>query len=1167
MSDDVPRLDPNQQRMVEAYLGMDQGLAVLASVPGAGKSATIGKAAAEDLLARSAAGDPRPHERVLIASFSKEDAADLCPDIVAWIEALYERGETPPTLGRSDIDRLCRQVREAPRIGTVDSVLRTVCGDIATEMGFDGMPTVGNPALIEQLHQDAYERVIEDDAGARRADRLRDAYDTSKAPPSIPKLLRDALEVARRRTLTPAEFENRLHAAVADNYRGGSITLEGLLDAIIDYRGAEAAADARDTLTDAEQRRLLAADQQLHTEWVALIETFGDLFTQYADAYETLVRERGVITHTDCAWLVETYFRDDRYVSPRRERLHTRYREAIDSVIIDEAQDVSRIQHDAVAHLVADDACILLAGDLDQCIYQWRDATPDLFAGALEDGQYFNRTWRPHATERAERNYRSRPGIVRFVNAVAERGLGHAERGGLGHLPTDPPAMTAIRDATGDPAVHIASFDPKGAPGSDDWVAPKDGMGEAATLARYVASGINTGRFPKADDEAGITVLFRRRTHMPAYADAFRARGMTVADASAYLFDSPVVRAVIDVIEWLANPTSPERTHRLLTESALASSASNDAEIDGLRGVAETVTDASGVLRADAVGDSEISHTRVMLGLVTLQTDTRLRRVEPASVLVREVIDRLELEVDPLGIDPATESPQRVATLDALVALVEEWEDDDRYSPARLHELLTPFLETPSRGPTQPVADADAVDVVFRTIHDMKGDQDDIVVVADMACSGATWATGMQTLVASAAGIALAPPATAGETKPPALPGVGGGLYDPTPSTSRARTPGGGGLGLRWDAEHWIDEGSGPARLCGPPVRRAAAAETRAEWWRTLHVALTRAQEHLIIPLPRTQLCLRGRDHWAHTCWEVLGEEVIGARGTHTVSLPDGDGVSQPTSVAVDQGSLGPWVATDGSEAEAVVPPQRPQRVTPATDIVGEAWQPRFLRPSLLGPLVDDPAAHLVSILREQTAQTETDTVDPDLPITFASVTSETVGEIVHTLVARLVRAEMSAEELCGPEARGLAVGVLEDAVEVGADEWDGLYTFLVEDVLEDLAVSELWSRVERATAVYVEEPLHGVTRVNGVDVEVQGAADLVLVLPDGTYHIEELKVRLAPATESLRRRYRMQAQAYAWVLTQQVDPAVSVEARVTTVGTVTETYAARSSAGLRELF
>ena len=1163
MSDAVPQLDANQTRMVEAYLSMEQGLAVLGSVPGAGKSATIAKAAAEDLLARAADGDLRPHERVLIASFSKEDAADLGPDIVAWIKALYERGETPAALDRSDIDRLCRQVWEAPRIGTVDSVLRSVCGKIATEMGFDGMPTVGNPALIKQLHQDAYERVIGTDAGARLADYVREAYDTSDTA-SVPKLLREAHEVARRRQITATELADCLGAAVTDNYCGGSNTLEDLLETITAYRGAQTAADVRDTLTDEEKRKLLTADQELHTEWVELIETFAELYGQYADVYRELTRERGVISHTDCARLVATYFSDSRYDSARRERLQDRYCEGIDSVIIDEAQDVSRIQHDALAHLVGDNARILLAGDLDQCIYQWRDASPDLFAGALENGQYFGRTWSPHATERAERNYRSRPALVRFANAVAEHGLGHGERGGLGEVTTEPPSMSATRDAAADSAIHIATFDPGGGPGTDDWVAPDQGLGEADTLARNVASGIDSGRFPAGNgDGAGITVLFPRRRHMAAYADAFEAHGLTVADASAYLFESSVVCVVIDVIEWLIDPTDEYRTRRLLEESALAASSEGHSETDtGLSTVTKAVTDTGGVLRDDAAGDIDEPHARVVSGLVGLRGDTRGRHVEPASVLVREIIDRFGLEVDPLGIDPATEDPQRVATLDALVALVEEWEGDDRYSPERLHELLTPFVEAPDRGPTQPVVDADAVDVVFRTIHDMKGDEDPVVVLADTACSGASWASGMETLVASDGGVALAPPADAVDGDVPPLPGVEGGLYSPDPSASR--TGDSGGHGLRWDAEHWIEDGE-QTELRGPPVRRAASAANRAEWWRTLHVAITRAQEHLVVPLPRTQRFLSERDHWAQVCCEVVGEGVITGSGTDTVALPDGDGVTQPTQVTVDDGVLHPNVATD--ESAVVVPARRPRRVTPATDIVGEAWQPRFVRPSLLAPLVDAPADRLVSILREQTAHTEAETVDPDLPLTFETVGSETVGDLVHTLVGRLARTEIPVEELCGPAAREIAAGVLDDEVEVDDAEWDGLYSFLVEYVLADLAASELWERIERATTVNLEEPLHAVTRVDGVDVEVQGAADLVLAMPDGTHHIEELKVQLAPATDELRRRYRLQAQAYAQVLEQQLESAVSVESRVTTVGSVAETYAARSpAAGFREL-
>ncbi len=243
MTDGVPDLDDDQRRVVEAYRGMQQGLAVLASVPGAGKSTVVSKAAAVDLLDRAAAGDRCPHERVLITSFSRADAADLVPDIVAWINALFERGDAPAALDRGDVDRLLTQVREASRIGTVDSVLRGVCADIVTEMGFDGMPTVGNEALVEQLHQDAFDAVRADEAGARRIDRVREAYEDAPAASSVSTVLREAFTIARRRALTPAAFTDQLKTAITANYRGGSVSsLEDVLEAVSAYRDESTAA-------------------------------------------------------------------------------------------------------------------------------------------------------------------------------------------------------------------------------------------------------------------------------------------------------------------------------------------------------------------------------------------------------------------------------------------------------------------------------------------------------------------------------------------------------------------------------------------------------------------------------------------------------------------------------------------------------------------------------------------------------------------------------------------------------------------------------------------------------------------------------------------------------------------------------------------------------------
>lgn len=1153
---DVPTLDARQQRMVDTYLAMNHGLAVLASVPGAGKSTVIGKAVAADLLARVAAGDGRPHERIIVASFSKEDAADIVPSVVAWIEELYARRDAPDGVDRTDIDQLITQIRTAPRIGTIDSVLRTVFRDVATSMGFDGMPTVGNAALVEKLHRDAYESIITSTDTGHLVERVEQAYQDSADDSSVAGLLRNALEIARQRKLSPQEFRACLHKAVRDNYRGGApSSFKDVLNSVAAYRDEEIADRLRETLKEQEKRSLLEADQTIYTEWMSLVETFSELFREYATQYDKFSRERGIISHTDCAVLVDKYFRDEQYASPRRKRLRARYRDAIDSIVLDEAQDVSRIQHDALAHLVADDARILLAGDLHQCIYRWRDARPDLFAQAIEDARYFGRTWEPHETEKANQNYRSRPSIVRFANAISKKGLGHDERGGLDEVSPEAPTLHANRNPSSSPSLHVAAFRPSGFPGRKAWVAPDNGGGEARILARYVAGAIADGQLSSESDTPGITVLFPRRRYMQRYATAFEEQGLTVADASAYLFHSTAVRAVIDVIEWFADPTNMNQTRELITDSSLSRSdgPQNDSDT-GLQGVADVLESTGWSIQKAA--DSETLNepqARVLNGLAGLIDDARSLRVEPASVLVREVIDRLRMEADPLGVDPETDDIQRVATLDAFIELVEEWEGDDRYGPSQLRQLLDPFLQTPRIGPTQPVADPDAVDVVFRTIHDMKGDQDDIVVLADTACSQAYSARRMTTLATSGSGVALAPPADVVDPSMPRLPGVNGNLYTPDPRADRGRPGTGGGHGLRWEAEYWTSEDTGPTELRGAPIRRDAAVASRAESWRMLHVAVTRARDHLVIPLPQDDGSLSSRDHWTQVLCDVFGMNVLNKTGTNLLSLPDGSNIPQDTRVIVNDVALD--VNLEGSKTDRVVPTQRPDQPVPPTDIVGDEWNHRFVRPSLVGPLVDDPEEALASVIRYQTINTETERVANDLPLTFETISTETVGDIVHRIVTRLVTAQLSVSELSEPIAHQIAHSVLDNMVNARGDERAGLQQFLVEGVLPGLASSDLWKRVERAQAVYTEEPLHATKRIAGVDIEIQGKADLLVVLPDGTHYIEEIKTALAKPTSAQWRRYHFQIMAYAEALQQQVESDVDVVPQVTTVGAVTETY------------
>ncbi|MFB9824251.1 UvrD-helicase domain-containing protein [Halobaculum roseum] len=64
-----------------------------------------------------------------------------------------------------------------------------------------------------------------------------------------------------------------------------------------------------------------------------------------------------------------------------------RYRGRIDSLIIDEVQNVAEMQHAALAKLITSECHVLTAGDIRQSIYGFREAYPSIFERAAEDGR------------------------------------------------------------------------------------------------------------------------------------------------------------------------------------------------------------------------------------------------------------------------------------------------------------------------------------------------------------------------------------------------------------------------------------------------------------------------------------------------------------------------------------------------------------------------------------------------------------------------------------------------------------------------------------------------------------------------------------------------------------------------------------------------------------
>ncbi|KPN31044.1 hypothetical protein SY89_01786 [Halolamina pelagica] len=120
-----------------------------------------------------------------------------------------------------------------------------------------------------------------------------------------------------------------------------------------------------------------------------------------------------------------------------------------------------------------------------------------------------------------------------------------------------------------------------------------------------------------------------------------------------------------------------------------------------------------------------------------------------------DVIETLSLATDPL--DQSATAVGDAAVLDRLVGVVEDWEGDRTFSLSELAAALGHARRNPKSGPSLPTAAA--ADVTFRTIHGAKGDEDDVVAVADLGTGLGRYGAYLDQFVAHGRHVALAPPA------------------------------------------------------------------------------------------------------------------------------------------------------------------------------------------------------------------------------------------------------------------------------------------------------------------------------------------------------------------------------------------------------------------------
>jgi len=1159
------RLDGAQRRLRDAVVDAESGLFILNSDPGAGKSTTGNHISAELLGLLHEAGVPAPEQHIAVVSFSSDDAANIAPGIASALMMQARDPQSTLDIDPDTAEELGKRVTQADdRIGTVDAVLQSLFEKISAALGFGPGEEVSveKGAGLSELRSQCLTELRKDTQMRARLERLEAAYpETIDHQPDAGKLLIKAQTACRERQLTVTEFTQRLLTVIEEQYSaGGPTSFADITTALTELIGSETAKAYTDKTSSADQEAIVAADQQLYSDWMTAIEDLGVLLGEFQTIYDELTKQYGVVSHLDVAHWIAQFFADPEYDSEFRQGLQQRYHDRLDTIIIDEAQDVSAVQHAAFAPLVNAETRVILLSDLKQTIYLWRNAQPNLLRQAMDEGEYFGIDWPAVEVEHETQTHRSRPDVAAAIDTVFDQVFTDPVRGADGTIVEGYTCLDPVRESADGPSIHIPSVTADADPDHPNYIEPKRGVGEAEAVANTLSQGLAAGTFGVSKDgstgeadggDPTVTLLTHRRKHIDTYTRHFEAAGLTVGNATARVFGHPLVKLATELCSVFAAPNPTEAFKDLCynrTETAVVPDTSAQPLL------AATQLDEVLMIYGPDV-ETVVNSTdgdRPILSLLHTFWELRQRHAyltsQSPAAAIETIVEAFDLRTDPLDVsgDPARDT----VALDTLLAAIESGSVSTAEAAfedvvAQLRRLYT----QPKHGPEIPLHDESRYDVVIKTVFGMKGDESDVVVLGDLGQHIGKNSPHTDTIYAQGSAVVLAPPVNEAAAATPAVPGYSHGVFDAT------RAPWDYDAGYRWVSQHWATE----TQLGGAPPLRSIAHAHRAGRWRLLYVAMTRARNHLVIPLPQTRELSQPRDHWVDTLREALefDEAVVsddGPTDTYACHSPSGREFdirvyTQPSCSRGDgsqaERDRGSYEADAEGDATGTATPSTdnladeeyvPAAATPAAE-ASPVFVPRFINPSTLYHFLDDPDAHLIRYLQRRQLTPPDHAVDPNLGLVFHSVGPEDVGDIVHTTIERLIthREQFTATALqnCAEPVSDIIQTTLERSPDLTPSERRSLVGFITDLVCPQLATSQLWQRVQQADAVYVEVPADTVTRVDGVAVELQSLADIVTRAGE-QWDVTEIKISLqdTPPTDA----HRLQAQVYAWALTHQPD-------------------------------
>lgn len=465
------------------------------------------------------------------------------------------------------------------------------------------------------------------------------------------------------------------------------------------------------------QEEMLADRKRTAPAMEALLE----LVNAFDDAFVSAKHRANLLDFSDLEHLCAKILLEE---DGSPSALALQVRERWEEILVDEFQDVNRVQDELFRAISRDGKNLFMVGDVKQSIYRFRLADPGIFLEKYRDSVPWDRAEAGEARRILLReNFRSRREVLDGANAVFSRCMSRA----LGEVEYNDEAALryGARDYRGSvpkPELLLLRLEQSGG----DEEAPDKQAHEAAMVGEKILELMGQGvtvqgrEGPRPLEFGDIAILLRSaNTVGPIYRRVLTGQGIPVGFGQGDgFFQAEEISAVISLLAVLDNPHQDIPLIAVLRFPALGFDAD---ELSAIRAAAPDA-DFFTALRAWST-----EHEKGQRFLALLE---RLRRAAPdlrAADLIEEILE----ELDMLAVCSAMrDGEQRRARLMELSELSERFE---KTGYRGLHRFVLWLRRMAEKGQEPALGEENLSAVHMLSIHKSKGLEFPVVFLSDLA--------------------------------------------------------------------------------------------------------------------------------------------------------------------------------------------------------------------------------------------------------------------------------------------------------------------------------------------------------------------------------------------------------------------------------------------------